>query len=220
MRFIVKLVLVSLRIFMKVFIAFAVTFLIFISIVTAEESTIGASGGIVIGYNYYIPKLTSIRNKVGGLKDETGIYVAIHVPTNDKKGAMIGYSGYNGKSESFNIHISNIIANYSIVATKDSSRLALWAGAGGNLLYMERHGIPGYMMTDAEYSDWLWGINGLIGIAFRVLGPIHIGYEIGYTWSKESTLGGTIYNLSDMTQTFTINLFFNPKKHVRNNDDK
>ncbi|MFC1508620.1 hypothetical protein ACFL60_02915 [Candidatus Omnitrophota bacterium] len=179
-----------------------------------EKKGINSILNIVIGKDYYLPKLTSIRNKIknsgyGKLNDNPGMYYAIHAQ-DEKGGVMIGYNKYKGSSDNFDISVSNIIGNYSGCIAQPGGRVAFYLGAGANLLYMERKGIPDIIMKDVEYVDWLWGLNGLVGIAVRTIGPIHIGYEIGYTWSKESTLGGTVYDLSDVTQTFTVNFIFFP----------
>ena len=186
------------------------SFLIMILSTTFSFGQVSSLVNFTVGYEYYTPKLTGIHKKIkdagyGTLEGDSGIYLALHIQEKEK-GAMIGYNQYKANSENFNISISNIIIDYSYCFATPSERLAMYFGLGTNVFYMERHGIPDLWMSDAEYADWLWGLNGLLGISFRVVGPLYVGYEIGYTWSKQSTLGGTMYDLSGKTQTFIINL--------------
>ena len=194
---------------MKILLILLLLLLFFLNISFCEENkNVNYFSSFIFGYNYYTPKLNSIRKKIknagyGNLDNHTGPYFSIHGVKDDMAGIMIGYCKYNGKSEYYSLSLKNILLNGIIILSKPGDRLAGYVSGGANFFVLERNGIPGENI-DAEYVDFPYGFNCLLGLAYKIVGSLYIGYEIGYTWSKINTLGGTLYDFSDVTNSFYI----------------
>jgi len=138
------------------------------------------------------------------------MYFSLHgleIKDDDYTGALVGYCKYTGRSKYFSILIHNIVLNGIMCARSPDDKIAFYLSGGVNLFIMERYGIPGYR-DDVEYVDYPYGFNCLFGLAYKIIEPLYAGYEIGYTWSKTSTLGGTLYDLSDTINCFYLGLLF------------
>ena len=170
---------------------------------------------LLFGKSFYTPNLSSVRNRVersgyGKLKGNSNLYFSFHfgkiLKGDTPTGSMISVCRYKAKSDNFSISVTNILFNLVGYLSDKDDRITGYIGLGANAFYIERKGLPDTMIRDIEYNDWLYGLNGLFGIAVKIHGSLYAGYEIGYTWGKESTLGGYLYDLSDRTNVFYLGL--------------
>jgi len=170
--------------------------------------------GFFVGYNTYQPKLGEIHSILdkNGLQDLHGnsqTFFSIHFGDERKgtyKGFVIAHSGYKGVSDFFSISVTNISVNYLQYLSEKDDRLKAYLSAGANAFGVERHGVPEtrFIFGDIQYNDTVYGLNCLLGFALKIVGPFHVGYELGYVYGNFSTLGGTKYDLSDFFQSFYV----------------
>lgn len=169
-------------------------------------------GMLSIGLARYKPTLEEARKYTveagyGELTDDSdqSIFVSLRVPTKKDSWSEVSYMKWSGESTNgnFKINVHNFGTTYLAIAT--TKTVSPYLGAGGNLIYMRRE-ISGFF--DTTHNDWLWGLNGTAGLCVNILPWLGVEARYMYIWSKQSTLGGTEYDLGDGVVTGAVTLIF------------
>lgn len=169
-------------------------------------------GMLSIGIARYTPTLEQVRKYsvdagYGELIDDSdqSIFVGLSVPTKKEYWSEISYMKWSGESSNgdFQINVHNFGATYLIIAS--TKTMFPYVGVGGNVIYMRRE-IGGFL--DTTHNDWLWGLNGTVGLCVEVLPWLGVQARYMYVWSRQSTLGGTEYDLGDGVLSGAVALMF------------
>ena len=176
------------------------------------------NGKFSVGVIGYTPSLDEVRKQVvsdghGPLVDDSdrSIFVSLTMP--DPKGNEglwidVYYSRYGGEStdNEFEIDVHNGGASYLILVPSDY--VVPFGGVGANILYMRRHQEFTFSDDGITHNDWLWGLNAQAGICVAPLPWVGVEARYLYLWSRQSTLGGTEYDLGDSSVALTVSLMF------------
>ena len=177
----------------------------YLSIVLLASAVYGQgiiSGGIVP----YEPKLEQVQEQYGVLESEKEHwYVSLLFPVPDKEYWVGGYYiGYQGTNDRLDLTLHNIGLSYHLVVPADSvsTKFKVYIGGGPNLYYMRRE------FDFGTHNDYLYGLNGMVGLNWRALGPLGFEVKYIYQWCVTSTIGGTEYDLSDKQLWYGASLSF------------
>jgi len=173
-------------------------------------------GMLNVGVVSYVPTLEEVRKRLiddghGPLVDDNkrSLFVSFRAPDPKRPDLWVEafYMKYGGESEDrgFEIDVHNLGLSYLVLVP--SEYVVPTLGVGGNILYMRRHEDLTFL-DDITHNDWLWGLNAQAGLCIAPLPWIGVEASYLYQWSRQSTLGGTEYDLGDGTVALSVALMF------------
>jgi len=159
---------------------------------------------ILAGSTSYQPALEDLREVLAyGDAEDQAMALALRVPIPDKPGqwSEVCWHRYEGADRRGIFDLQLDVISVTQLARIDSGDLRPLLGLGGTAILMRRD------MGLAETSnDWLWGFHGTAGMAWHLVPWLSLEARGTYLWSRQSTLGGTEYDLSDSYWSLSVGL--------------
>jgi hypothetical protein len=175
------------------------------------------TGKLSVGVIDYIPALDELREDLvsdghGPLIDDSdrSVFVSFSAPSPKQEGIWIDlfYTNYGGESEDaeYELDLHNVGMTYLALIPADY--VMPFLGIGGNIIYMRRSEELTFIEDNITNNDWLWGLNGQAGACLAPLPWIGVDVRYVYQWSKQSTLGGSEFDLGDGSIALSVSLMF------------
>jgi hypothetical protein len=182
-----------------------------------SRTTPSVAGKLSVGMIEYIPALDELRDDLisdghGALINDSdrSLFLSFSAPDPKHRGLWIDlfYSNYGGESEDaeYRLDLHNVGMTY--LALIPSDYIIPSFGVGANIIYMRRNEELTFFGDDITHNDWLWGLNGQAGLCLAPLPWIGVDVRYVYQWSKQSTLGGSEFDLGDGSAALSISLMF------------